>query len=61
MVIIPDRYSKISKATTTAKVTSTQVAQKFFHDRVIPYGIVDVILSEIDQQFVSRFLLSRSV
>lgn len=55
-----NRYTKVSKATTTLKITSTQVANMFFNDRKIPCKIADTVLSGNGQEFTSKFFKSLS-
>lgn len=53
-VINTDRYNKLTRATPTAKIPSTQVEHIFIHDWVIAYDLSDVVLSDNGKQFVSR-------
>lgn len=55
VIIITDRYRKLTRATPTLKVTSTQVMHIFFQFRVDPYGTAGVIRSKM---FKSLFFTS---
>lgn len=46
VVIMTDRYSKLLRAILTTKITSTQVVHILFYGWVLPYEILDVILSK---------------
>lgn len=58
VLIITERYSMLTRAILTTKITSTEVENIFFHSCVMPYGIPDVILSDNRQDFVNRISTS---
>ena len=55
VVVITDRYSKLTRAVPTAKITAPVVAAVVLEHWVIPYGIPNHILSDNGSQFVSKF------
>lgn len=54
-VIITDRYSKLASAVRTSKAISTQVANIFFSNLLIPYRIPDTILSKAESSSPATF------
>lgn len=55
VTIMTDRYTKLTWAWTTTKISSTQVINTFFNDSIAHYEIPDKVLSKNVQQFVSKF------
>lgn len=58
LIIITDKYIRLTRAVTIAKVTSTRILHIFFHDLVKLYSILDVIISDNGQKFVSNLFSS---
>lgn len=58
VLIVTDRYSKLTQAIGTADIRLIQVANKVFNQCVASYGIPVVILSENGQQSISSFFKS---
>lgn len=57
VIIITDRHSELTSAIPTPIISSTYVAHIFFNNRVISYGIPDIILLDNGQQFVKKFFI----
>jgi RNase H-like domain found in reverse transcriptase/Integrase zinc binding domain/Integrase core domain len=55
LVIIPDRFSKLTRALPVQNVTAETVAIAFFNECRSMYGIPLVLLSDNGPQFASRF------
>jgi len=55
VIVITDRYSKLTRAIPVASITAPHVASIFVDHWVIPYGIPEQILSDNGKQFVSKF------
>lgn len=55
VVTITDRYSKLTRALLTAKITSTQVADIFSYERVMTCGIPGCTFFDNGQQDMSMF------
>lgn len=49
-----DKYSKLTREILTTRITSTQVSNIFFNSWVILYSILDTVLSDNGEQFVSK-------
>lgn len=56
---ITERYIKLTCANPTPKISSTHLSHIFLSNWVILYGIPDIILSDRDQQFISKLFISR--
>lgn len=55
VIVISNRYSKLKHVTTTAKTTTTQVANVFFDYCVVPYGVPIYLLTDNGFQSVRKF------
>ena len=58
VVVLTDRYSKLTRAIPTGKTTATTVATIFVDHWVIPYGIPNYVLTDNGPQFVAKFFAS---
>lgn len=56
MVIVTNRYRKLTRAVPIAKITSTKVASVFFYGWAVHYSVPDVIQSSSGQKFVIKLL-----
>jgi len=56
VLVITDRYSKLTRTIALSKTTAPHVAQAFVDHWVMPYGIPASVLSDNGPQFVSKFM-----
>lgn len=54
VVVIIDRYSKLTRAITMRKITSGLVATVVINNWILPHGITDSILTDNGAQFVAK-------
>lgn len=55
VVVMADRYSRLTRAVLTAKRNATQIANIFLDHRIIPFGIQNYVLTDNGAQFVIKF------
>lgn len=55
-----DRSSKLSRANPTARLTGPLVATIVIESWIILYGIPNIVLTDSDPQFVSKFIVAVS-
>lgn len=55
ILVITDRYSKLSRATAMAQVTAPYIASVMLNTWIFPYGIPDSILTDNGPQFIADF------
>ncbi len=55
ILVITDRYSKLSRAIPMAKTTAPHVAAVFMNNWVFPYGVPKSILTDNGPQFIAEF------
>lgn len=49
-----DWYAELTRAIQTTKIAPAQVANIFFNDWIVPYGIPDTVLSDNGQRFICK-------
>lgn len=54
IVVVTDRYSKLTRAIRTKTTAASDVTPTFINDRVISYGIPDRLLTDKESQFVGN-------
>lgn len=58
VVVLTDRYSKVTRAVSTARKTGTHIASTFMDNWIIPYVISDYMVTDNGTQFVNKFFKS---
>ena len=57
LLIITDRYSKLTRCVPLRRITANTVAHAFIHHWVLSYGAPSYVLSDNGKQFASKFFL----
>lgn len=55
ILVMKDRYTKLTKAVLTSKKASSHIASLFSDNLVVPYEISEYVLSNIGTQLISKF------
>ena len=55
VLVITDRFSKLTRAIPMAKTTAPFIAAVFLNNWIMPYGIPDTILTDNGSQFIAEF------
>lgn len=58
LLVIADRYKKITKAVSKSSTTALYEASLFLDNGLVPYGFLEYVLTYNETQFISKFFES---